>query len=166
MTDFRTSNGASRTSNEYQRRKMLCAWCKSEMVGVSSRRKFCSGNCRNRNRYAKRPEYYKAKVRKAREERRARTGLTYYRPRLIERLILRDKLKSVPCSDCLNTFDPVCMDFDHRPGENKCGVLGTMFASPSIPIDELIKEVEKCDVVCSNCHRLRTKKRGGWHGFK
>jgi hypothetical protein len=26
----------------------------------------------------------------------------------------------------------------------------------------VLAEVEKCDVVCSNCHRVRTAARGSW----
>lgn len=27
---------------------------------------------------------------------------------------------------------------------------------------KLKEEIAKCDVVCSNCHRIRTSKRAGW----
>lgn len=65
--------------------------------------------------------------------------------------------KSVPCADCGGTFDPVCMDFDHRPGEVKSRSVARMVGYPH---DEIRREIAKCDVVCANCHRLRTKSRG------
>jgi len=77
--------------------------------------------------------------------------------RFLERRTLIDNAKSVPCADCKNKFDPVCMDFDHRPGEEKVVEVGKML---SYRIDVLLAEIAKCDVVCSNCHRLRTKGRG------
>lgn len=84
-----------------------------------------------------------------------RSGYPSRKP--LQRALLAE-LKRVPCSDCGGTFDPVCMDFDHREGERKVlhvsGLVG--YAD-----DLLLAEIAKCDVVCSNCHRLRTKKRRG-----
>ena len=71
------------------------------------------------------------------------------------------ELKSVPCMDCGGRFDPVCMDFDHRPGEIKLMSIGDA-ASGYKSNTKLLAEIAKCDVVCANCHRLRTKSRGQW----
>lgn len=50
------------------------------------------------------------------------------------------------------------MDFDHRLGEKKEFNVGSMFAHHYSR--ELIeKEVAKCDLVCANCHRVRTRNR-------
>src|SRR5436190_17298325 len=65
-------------------------------------------------------------------------------------------LKSIPCQDCHQCFPPECMDFDHRDGESKLGIIATM---KTLLIDKLQAEVMKCDLVCSNCHRIRTRKR-------
>lgn len=61
--------------------------------------------------------------------------------------------KSRPCADCGGTFDPVCMDFDHRPGEVK---LFGIAHGASRKLDKVIAEMAKCDLVCANCHRIRT----------
>lgn len=66
--------------------------------------------------------------------------------------------KRVPCADCGREYPPYVMDFDHRPGEEKCFNLSMGLACGLR--SELIKaEMAKCDVVCSNCHRIRTFKR-------
>lgn len=70
---------------------------------------------------------------------------------------LVNELKSKPCSDCGGTFDPICMDFDHRPNEKKVGSIASIVASRNEP--RLRAEIAKCDLVCANCHRLRTKRR-------
>lgn len=70
---------------------------------------------------------------------------------------LIQRTKNGPCSDCGGSFDPVVMEFDHRPGEVK---LFSMSSFRRKTLDEVVAEIAKCDVVCSNCHRLRTKKRG------
>lgn len=62
------------------------------------------------------------------------------------------KLKSVPCMDCKNSFNPVAMDFDHREGSDK-KMNVSMLCNYSW--DRLLKEIEKCDIICSNCHRIR-----------
>lgn len=80
--------------------------------------------------------------------------------RRARRLLLREKvqaLKSVPCMDCEQTFPPVCMDFDHRPDETKLFDVGGELTR--MPDRLIMAEIEKCDVVCANCHRIRTDAR-------
>lgn len=67
-------------------------------------------------------------------------------------------LKRAPCVDCGNTFDPICMDFDHRPGEIKKHDVSRLVRSGSIT--SIAAEIARCDLVCANCHRMRTHKRG------
>lgn len=68
-----------------------------------------------------------------------------------------NQFKSRPCADCGGTFDPVCMDFDHRPGEEKRGNVSGLVTRN---FSRILVEIQKCDVVCANCHRIRTKVRG------
>ena len=63
------------------------------------------------------------------------------------------KLKDIPCSDCGNKYRPEMMDFDHRPGTEKKFTIGT---SMQRNWKAILDEVEKCDIVCGNCHRMRT----------
>lgn len=66
---------------------------------------------------------------------------------------LRD-LRRVPCMDCGKTFEPHVMDFDHRDRSTKLfNVAGRRFLRPRVTVAE---EVAKCDIVCANCHRMRT----------
>ena len=62
-------------------------------------------------------------------------------------------LKRSPCADCGQRFHPVCMDFDHRPDEEKLGGISVMVYGC---LERLVTELAKCDLVCSNCHRMRT----------
>lgn len=64
--------------------------------------------------------------------------------------------KSVPCVDCGRCFPSVCMDFDHRPGEQKIFEIGP---NTGLSKERLAKEIVKCDVVCACCHRIRTFSR-------
>ena len=67
-----------------------------------------------------------------------------------------DELKSQPCTDCDGRFDPVCMDFDHVTGVKLFNVSS---GSTSYKLEKVLEEVAKCEIVCANCHRLRTKMR-------
>jgi 5-methylcytosine-specific restriction endonuclease McrA len=71
-----------------------------------------------------------------------------------ERTDFINHIKSTtPCIDCKNTFPPECMDFDHLRDKK--------FLISALPrsMTKLKEEMEKCEIVCSNCHRIRTKKR-------
>lgn len=57
------------------------------------------------------------------------------------------------CVDCKNKFPFYILDFDHVYG-NKVSNIGQMIDYFSI--NDILKEVSKCDIVCSNCHRHRT----------
>ena len=98
-------------------------------------------------------------------------GKRYYRANKEERLksivanmdalrkrrkIFVDEIKSRPCMDCGGSFPSVCMDFDHREGHEKLLTISYMVNRGNVSLSRLIKEIEKCDVVCANCHRIRT----------
>lgn len=65
------------------------------------------------------------------------------------------RLKQRPCQDCGEVFPVECMDFDHVRGAKKANV-SEMLHRPSA---EVLAEVEKCELVCANCHRIRTRDR-------
>jgi len=68
-----------------------------------------------------------------------------------------DQLRSVPCADCGGTFAPCAMDFDHRDATSKVAGVTRMVGRASL--ERILAEVAKCDIVCANCHRLRTFER-------
>lgn len=65
-------------------------------------------------------------------------------------------IKDVPCADCGGRFHYCAMDFDHRPGERKIQNIGIMVTNSLYAVEDIMEEIAKCDIVCSNCHRLRT----------
>lgn len=65
-------------------------------------------------------------------------------------------LKSGPCTDCGTTYPPEAMEWDHLPGYVKLDdVTRLIFRSRRLILDE----IAKCDLVCSNCHAIRTRLR-------
>jgi hypothetical protein len=73
--------------------------------------------------------------------------------------------KSKPCFDCGGSFPPFVMDLDHRDSNEKHASLKGRFRThiQSLPFEEMVAEIEKCDPVCANCHRIRTHKQF-WSG--
>jgi len=65
------------------------------------------------------------------------------------------------CTDCGRTYHPEAMDFDHVRGEK----LFELSSSGGRTLAAVRAEREKCDLVCSNCHRVRTVKRRKSHKF-
>jgi hypothetical protein len=64
-------------------------------------------------------------------------------------------LQAHPCVDC-GESDPIVLEFDHlRDKERNVSALvlgGWEWA-------RVLEEIEKCEVVCANCHRRRTARR-------
>jgi hypothetical protein len=65
--------------------------------------------------------------------------------------------ESNPCSDCKGFFHYSIMQHDHRDSEQKLFLLSQRSASFGSKI--FMKEMNKCDLVCANCHGIRTWKR-------
>ncbi len=59
-----------------------------------------------------------------------------------------------PCVDCGYHWNPWQMQFDHPPGVTKVGDVAQLVygGSPT----KLWEEIEKCELVCANCHADRT----------
>lgn len=105
-----------------------------------------------RNTYAR--EYYKRypekhKVMTAKNRILHRTKITS----------IIQSVKSRPCVDCENSYPPYVMDLDHVRGVKSFNI--SRAARLGVSINTLLTEIEKCEVVCSNCHRLRTHSPSG-----
>jgi hypothetical protein len=66
-------------------------------------------------------------------------------------------LKDKPCWDCKHKFPPECMDWDHVRGE-KLFCVGYADVQ-AISRVRVLAEIKKCELVCANCHRIRTTRR-------
>jgi len=69
------------------------------------------------------------------------------------------RLKSNPCTDCKISYHPFVMDWDHVRG-TKVNDINYLVRS-AVSWQKLEAELAKCELVCSNCHRLRTGVRAG-----
>ena len=102
-------------------------------------------DCSNKNRV----ENYKNN--RSREQVKSKEGRVRY-------LEWYSALKDGPCADCGNCYPYYVMQWDHLPGEEKEFTVGDM-ASRKLSKERLLKEIEKCELVCANCHAMRTFNR-------
>jgi hypothetical protein len=69
-------------------------------------------------------------------------------------------LRSNPCTDCEGSFPYYVMEFDHVPERGpKLFTLSSSQHSLGMNSPRIIAEIKKCDLVCANCHKVRTWKR-------
>jgi len=60
------------------------------------------------------------------------------------------------CIDCGYKENAAALEFDHLPGFRKnATVASLMYRSLKV----IVEEIKKCEVVCANCHAIRTYNR-------
>lgn len=75
--------------------------------------------------------------------------------RIARNKALVEKLKSVPCADCGLRYPIAAMDFDHL--EDTEELISKLVYT--VGVKRLLMEIAECEVVCANCHRIRTARR-------
>ena len=78
--------------------------------------------------------------------------------RLNNRKFLFEYLSTHPCS--CGESNPVLLEFDHRDRSEKRQSVSTM---TTLGLSTIKREIEKCDVLCVRCHRLKTAEQFGWY---
>jgi len=68
----------------------------------------------------------------------------------------RELKRERPCADCGGMFHPTAMQWDHRPGAEKVDDVSRMYG---LSRARVLEEIAKCDLVCANCHAVRTHER-------
>lgn len=112
----------------------------------------CLMTSENKSLFVRRYDRDKSKVRPECLECHRKTQRGYTGDYRKNRRAIIDDLKSVPCMDCGISYPTYVMDFDHR--EKKSFTIGDSRYTHGLPA--IVAEAAKCDVVCSNCHRVRT----------
>jgi hypothetical protein len=64
------------------------------------------------------------------------------------------------CADCGYNAHPAALQFDHPEGSDKPEYTKRHAYSLEMAWDRLLLIFETCDVVCANCHAIRTATRG------
>lgn len=66
------------------------------------------------------------------------------------------------CNDCGYNKNGYALQFDHMDGFEKKEAVSNLIRS-DYGWDTIMAEIDKCEVVCANCHAIRTKERGQHH---
>jgi hypothetical protein len=72
---------------------------------------------------------------------------------------IREFLQNNQCIDC-KTSDADILEFDHVRGQKTYNV-STLVGS-RYSVTRIKEEIDKCDIVCCKCHRIRTATRSKW----
>ena len=75
-----------------------------------------------------------------------------HRVKIREKLL--EYLSVLACIGC-GESDPFVLDFDHKDPKDKSRGVARML-SGHYSWDSLVKEIEKCEIRCANCHRRRS----------
>lgn len=94
-----------------------------------------------------------------REKRIKQSTIRTLKIRAVNEQNLYQYLLKNPCIDC-GEPDPIVLDFDHRRDKRDgiCNMVRNGYSWNTIS-----KEISKCDVRCSNCHRRKTAKERGYY---
>ena len=116
-----------------------CLHCNTEVLWTGGRRRYyCNRTCRYKHQHPPKPPV----LRKPLRQRQLSTQL---------------KLDRGQCADCgllITTQNVVCIDWDHRDPTTKQFTISYLIGR--ITDQQLIEEINKCQALCSNCHRIRT----------
>lgn len=132
----------------------ICRYCKeskvaSEFHKSSDRKDGLQNHCKECKRIYDRKRYKEDPAKVIAEVQGRQT---------VKKEILWDiKLRS-GCVDCGYKEHPEALDFDHLPDSIKeFDISRAVYAG--ISLERILLEVAKCEVVCSNCHRVRSANR-------
>jgi len=118
--------GQSKPLTEFNKHKRgITSWCK-ECVRERSR------------------EYYKEKNELIKVKRRI-----YIKER---RKWFNEYKQTLKCSQC-DENHPACLEFHHIDPKEKDFGIAEALRQLNLGKDEILKEIDKCEVLCSNCHK-------------
>jgi len=74
-------------------------------------------------------------------------------------------LSNKRCVDC-GIDDSRVLEFDHLPQFKKDFDISRSISGSTRSWKSILNEISKCEVVCANCHRIRTMTRGSYRRSK
>jgi hypothetical protein len=97
---------------------------------------------------------------KNKEKHKANTKRNRHKNARKARKFLLNYYQTHPCTNC-GFNDPRCLEFHHIKGKKKYLVGGMVTQGHGLT--SIKKEIRKCQVLCANCHRIKTSKVQNWY---
>lgn len=117
-------------------------------------------SCRKCGKTQDETAFPKVGIIKGKQYYRAKCDRCYWRTKAATRTQTKnwweDFKKSLVCVDC-GEDDSIVLDFHHRNPNEKDWEVSSM-VSHAYSKERILREADKCDVVCANCHRRRHHK--------
>ena len=140
----------------------FCSACGIDFIRKSNNAIYCSNKCRNRveSEYKNKRKIADEDFRKKGLVRAKRLGNKY-------RKILMDYLHEIKSkSSCLLCGEShiACLSFHHRDPSTKIGTM-SYFVNNRCSLNKLKEEINKCDILCENCHRKEHYNKRKTDGF-
>lgn len=104
-------------------------------------------------------EKYYGSIEDREKKRKEANGILHARRVEKCREYVRQHLQNNPCMDCGN-HDWEVLEFDHIDPKCKNENISQIMRRGSLSVLE--QEMEKCEVVCANCHKKRTNRQFGF----
>jgi hypothetical protein len=82
-----------------------------------------------------------------------RKFLDYSIERRVAKVTFVNAIKAYRGCKC-GVKDPRCLQFDHRDPNSKLKGISTLVGG-GWSLKRVLEEVEKCDVICANCHMIK-----------
>jgi hypothetical protein len=109
----------------------------------------------------KRKSYYQEHYQKYQAAYKLRALSRNNRLRIELRKRLLEYLYDKSCTFC-GVSDIRVLDFDHiNPSEKAFSVARAL--TDCVAWDRILAEIKKCQILCANCHRIRTAEQFGWY---
>ena len=132
--------------------KKDCGNCGVTFTPYRSTSKFCSARCRGNSYYKANPENKLKQQKKSRENCRKKRNADSKKRRQEQVAFVSAYKLEKGCARCGYNEHPAALDFNHLdPSTKSFHISGGTYGR-----ETLIAEMEKCEVLCSNCHRVHT----------
>lgn len=106
-------------------------------------------------------EYDRVYYQKNREINKENKNKLQRENRIIKLKYVNNLLQNSSCLDCGNS-DWRVLEFDHRERDKKEFSIADC---SSYSIEKIQLEIDKCDIVCANCHNIRTIEQRGYYRY-
>lgn len=106
-------------------------------------------------------EYDREYWAKNKHNKKGQKALSAKKAREKKRLLILTILKNSCCMDCKND-DWRVLEFDHKDRETKMFNIADCINKS---LNEIKLELEKCEIVCANCHAIRTITQRNYYNF-